>query len=245
LTAITASVLTVALPFTALATGIPVFDASNLGQNVISALNSVRHTLQQAAAYAQQVEQYRTQLLQYVNEIKQATGLAEAARVWAEAQDTMRQLQSVYQAYQSLTSTSGLQQYLAQFRDVNYYLNTPSVYYQPNYTGPQMQKQANDAFVRGIVLQEDALKQDAATVERMRASAQGVNGQLQALEAANQFAQMQNTQLIQIRAILLQQQQALAAQMQTQADDAARQKAALEQYYRPTYQPAQRIGYRP
>jgi len=225
--------------------GIPVIDYSNLWQNTTTALNSVRSVAQAAQAYATQIQQYQTQLLQLKNELLQATGIAQVAQVWAQVQQTWQQLQSVYQAYQSLTNGGGMQQYLAQFQTPSYYLNTPSIYYQPNYVGPQMEKQANDGFVKGIVLQEDALKQDATTVNRLMTSAQSVNTQLQALDAANQFAQMQNVQLMQIRAILLQQQQALAAKMQTDADDAARREAATEQYLHWNYQPAQIIGYRP
>jgi type IV secretion system protein TrbJ len=235
---ITTVALIVALPFASPGTGIPVVDVSAIAQ-------AVKSNLQQAAAYAKQVQQLQTQLRSYAEQLKQGLGLAQAAQVWAEARDTMQQLQGVYQTYQQLTSSGGLQQYLSQFRDVNYYLNTPYSQYPPNYVGSVTQKQANDGFVRGIVLQEDALKQDAATVERMSVSAQGVQGQLQALEAANQFAQMQNTQLMEIRAILLQEQQAIAARMQTEADEKARREAATEQYTHWNYQPAQRISYEP
>jgi P-type conjugative transfer protein TrbJ len=205
----------------------------------------VRHTAQQAQAYATQVQQLQTQLRQYILQIQQASGLAQAAQVWAEAQGTMQQLQGVYQTYQQLTSQGGLQQYLSQFRDVNYYMASTANQYPNNYIGSTTQKQANDGFVKGIILQEDALKQDAATVDQMRASAVGVQGEMQALQAANQFADLQNKQLVEIRAILLQQQQALAAQMQAQADEKARQDAATQKYLNFHIPPTNEVSYKP
>jgi type IV secretion system protein TrbJ len=234
--------LVVAIPLTAPA-NLPVIDGSNLGQNIVSALNSVRHTLQQAQQLSQLAQMYQTQLRQYLLQIQQASGLAQAAQVWSEARGTMQQLQGVYQTYQQLTGQGGLEQYLSQFRDVNYYMNASPSQYQYSTVGSLTQKQANDGFVRGVMLQEDALKQDAATVDRMQASAVGVQGEMQALQAANQFADMQNKQLMQIRAILLQQQQALAAQMQTQADEKARQDAATQKYLNFHIPPTQKISY--
>ena len=51
----------------------PVLDASNLTQNVVTALHQV-------SAYAQQVQQYQLQLQQYANQIKNT--LAPIAQVW-------------------------------------------------------------------------------------------------------------------------------------------------------------------
>src|SRR5438552_2337935 len=123
-TLITAAALVVAVPFTSLGTGIPVVDVSQISQTIVS-------NLRLAQQYAQQVQAYRTQLLQYAQQLQQGLGLAQAAQVWAAAQDTMRQLQGVYQTYQQLTSQGGLEQYLNQFRDVNYYMNNPSGQYPP------------------------------------------------------------------------------------------------------------------
>ena len=45
--------------------GIPVIDATNLSQNIVSAIEEVAQTLQQVQQYSTQVNQYATQLQQY------------------------------------------------------------------------------------------------------------------------------------------------------------------------------------
>ena len=55
------------------ATGIPVIDAGNLTQNVMTAMESVAQTLQQ-------IEQYRTQLQQYENMLRNTAAPAAYIR---------------------------------------------------------------------------------------------------------------------------------------------------------------------
>ena len=61
------------LPFSVRAGGIPVFDAANLQQSAISAVEAVNQTLKQ-------LEEYALQLQQYEDQIKNS--LAPAAYVW-------------------------------------------------------------------------------------------------------------------------------------------------------------------
>lgn len=71
------------LPFTARAGGIPVFDAANLQQSAISAVEAVNQTLKQ-------IEEYALQLQQYEDQIKNS--IAPAAYVWDQAQRTMNKI---------------------------------------------------------------------------------------------------------------------------------------------------------
>src|SRR4029077_960893 len=87
--------------------------------------------------------------------------------------------------------------------------------------GSIAQKQANDAMVKGIVQQQDQIRADAAALERLQAQAGSADGQMKALMAANQLAALEEEQLLQIRALLVQEQQALAARNQTDANDVA------------------------
>ena len=54
---------------------------------------------------------------------------------------------------------------------------------------------------------------------------------MQALSAANELAALEQVQLLQIRALLVQEQQALAARNATSANDGAMRQAATQQYY--------------
>jgi P-type conjugative transfer protein TrbJ len=93
----------------------------------------------------------------------------------------------------------------------------------------ESQKKANDALFRGLDRQQEALKADARTLEQLQSSAQGANGQMQALGYANQLASQQANQLLQIRALLIAQQNAVTTRMQAELDREAQQTAATEQ----------------
>ena len=214
-----ASVLVAALPATSPGTGIPVIDFSNLTQNIVTALHQVM-------AYTQQVSQYQLQLQQYANQVKNT--VAPVAQVWQAAQQTMNGVLGTVSMFQN---GSQLQNYLNQYQNVNYWLSASPNSYSYQTAGSVAQKQANDAMVKGIVQQEAQIRTDAANLERLQSQAGSADGQMKALMAANQLAALEQEQLLQIRELLLQQQQALAARNATLANDEAMREAATKQFY--------------
>jgi P-type conjugative transfer protein TrbJ len=216
---IVALVLVTTLPLTSPGTGIPVIDASNLTQNVVTALKQV-------SAYAQQVQQYQLQLQQYANQLKNT--VAPVAQVWQAAQSTMGTVMGTINMFQG---GSQLQGYLSQFQNVNYWLSASPNSYTYQTAGSIAKKQANDALVRGIVAQQAQIRQDAATLQQLQSQASTADGQMKALYAANQLAALQQEQLLQIRAMLLQEQQALVARGQTLANDEAMREAATKKFF--------------
>lgn len=80
--------------------------------------------------------------------------------------------------------------------------------------------------VQGLDKQQSNLTADAATLQRLQSAAQGATGQMQAIGYANQLASQQANQLLQIRGLLIAQQNAVATKMQADADLEARQQAA-------------------
>ena len=210
--------LVAALPLSSPGT-LPVVDYSNLTQNVVTALHQV-------SAYAQQVQQYQLQLQQYANQVKNT--VAPVAQVWQGAQGTMNSVMGTVGMFQN---GSALQSYLNQFQNVNYWLTAPAGNYTYQTAGSVAQKQANDALVKGIVAQQAQIRADAATLERLQSQASTADGQMKALMAANQLAALQQEQLLQIRALLVQEQQALAARGQTLANDEAMREAATKKFF--------------
>jgi len=126
---------------------------------------------------------------------------------------------------------SQLQGYLNQFQNVNYWLSASPNSYTYQTAGSIAQKQANDALVKGIVAQQAQIRADAATLERLQSQASTADGQMKALMAANQLAALQQEQLLQIRELLVQEQQALAARGQTLANDEAMREAATKKFF--------------
>jgi P-type conjugative transfer protein TrbJ len=206
-------------------------------------LNMVENTttaLKQIAAYAQQVQQYQLQLQQYANQVRNT--VAPVAQVWQQAQSTMNSVMGTVGMFQN---GSALQSYLNQFQNVNYWLSASPSSYTYQTAGSVAQKQANDAMVRGIVQQQAQIRADAAALERMQSQASTADGQMKALMAANQLAALQQEQLLQIRALLVQEQQALAARGQTLANDEAMREAATKKFFAADPPTVNQTGWKP
>lgn len=232
--------LALVFPASSQAAGIPVFDASNMTQNTVAALESVSQTLKQ-------IEQYTLQLQQYEDQIKNS--LAPSAYVWAQAQRTMNKLLELQDQLNYYGQQSGsLDSYLKKFGNVNYYRDSPyfgsgsatdaqrQAFLESDELGLNAQKYANDNVTRTLEQQQAALKQDATNLENLQRSAQTAQGRLEAIQYANQFASLQANQMLQLRALLMAQQAAVNAKAQTDAAKEARQRAASEKLHETNFQ---------
>lgn len=143
--------------------------------------------------------------------------------------------------------------YLGKFQDTASYQNSPC--YSPSgctaaqwaamrnseTLGSQSQKKATDALFQGLDQQQTAMQSDASQLQRLQSSAQGAGGQLEAIGYANQLASHQANQLLQIRGLLIAQQNVIATRNQALADREAKEAAASAQLRTGTYRasPAQ------
>lgn len=222
--------------------GIPVIDAANLTQSVMTAIESVTQTLKQ-------IEQYQTQLQQYENQLQNS--LAPASFVWDQAQATVSGLMNATNTLNYYKNQLGsIDAYLAKFQDVAYYRNSPcfsstgcsqaewAAMQKSRSLSAESQKRANDALFRGLDKQQNNLQSDAITLQRLQGNAQGASGQMEAIGYANQLASQQAHQLLQIRGLLLAQQNAIATRMQAEADKEALTTAADEQFRSGSYKPS-------
>lgn len=228
--------LAVAIAITAPAqAGIPVIDAGNLTQNVMTAVESVAQTLKQ-------IEQYQTQLQQYENQLQNT--MAPAAYIWDQAQSTINGLINAVDTLEYYRNQLGsIDAYLETFQDVAYYRSSPcfsaagcsdaerAAMEENRRLASEGQKRANDALFKGLEQQQRNLAADARTLEQLQGRAQSAQGQMQAIGYANQLASQQANQLLQIRGLLIAQQQAVGAQLQAQADREAREAASSEQFW--------------
>lgn len=238
-TALAAALTAGALSMPAGATGIPVIDGANLSQNLVTAIEEVAQTLKQ-------IEEYSTQLQQYENQLQNT--LAPAAYIWDQAQSTINGLMSATDTLNYYKAKLGsIDTYLGKFQDVNYYKSSPcfttagcspaewAAIKQVQQLASESQKKANDALVKGLDQQQTNLRNDASTLQRLQSAAQGANGQMQALGYANQLASQQANQLLQLRGLLIAQQNAAAAHQRAEADREAQQLAASAQLRSGTY----------
>jgi P-type conjugative transfer protein TrbJ len=223
--------------------GIPTIDIANLIQSILTVLESISQT-------AQQIQDYRNQLQQYENMIQNT--VAPAAYIWDQAQQTMRDLRAATDSLAFYRNQLGsLDSYLGKFQDVAYYRNSPCFKTGGNCSPTELaalaenrrlasesQKKANDALFKGLDKQLDALEDDADTLERLQSNAQGAEGQMEAIQFANQLASQQANQLLQIRGLMMAQQNAYAAKLQADLDKEAQTVAASEQFRRGTFKPS-------
>ena len=221
--------LIAALPLHVVA-GIPVIDAANTSQATISALQNV-------AAVTKQIEQYKTQLQQYQNMLQNTA--APAAYIWNEADQTISKLLAAQDTLSYYKTQAGsLEQYLSRYQDTAHYDEAPCVGGDTCTTqdheaianaqsqASAARKKANDALLTSVSNQQGTLQTDADALALIQRSATSATGQMQAIQSANQLASAQANQLLQIRSLLIAQQNALATSAQVEADRDAQRLAA-------------------
>jgi type IV secretion system protein TrbJ len=105
------------------------------------------------------------------------------------------------------------------------------------------QKQFNDDWATSVAQHQQLLQQDAANLQRAQSSAQSADSMLAEMQANAQINAAMANQLMEIHALLVQEQQALQARQASQANEDAMRQAATERYLHWNYQPAQKISY--
>ena len=210
--------------------GIPVVDGLNVNQYTISAIQNV-------AAVTKQIEQYKTQLEQYENMLQNTA--APATYIWDEADQTISKLQAAQDTLTYYKNQAGsLESYLSKYQDVSHYSASPCFGVQGCTSEDQRaiskaradastaRKQASDALLKNVDSQQDTLQKDADNLAAMQHHAVTANGQMQAIQSANQLASAQANQLLQIRSLLVAQQNAVATEAQINGDRDSQQVSA-------------------
>lgn len=235
-----AYIMSLALPAPCRAAGIPVFDAANTAQSTVSAIEAVSQTMKQ-------LEQYTLQLQQFEDQIRNS--LAPATYIWSKAQGTMDQMLSLQDSARYYTQSGGLEAYLSRYKDVNFYRGGSmdgAMWRANDAFASESKKKAYDAQVRVLKQQQETLRKEAAILERLQGGAQSAKGRLEAIQYANMLAAKQNNQLMQIRALLIAQQEADNARHQAAADREAREQALVEKILKPEqrFEPSPKVGWK-
>lgn len=222
------------------ASGAPVFDIANWFENGKIILNQV-------SQYKTQVDQYKNQLEQYQNMLENTKSLTSFQ--WDNANSVINNLLESTNTIDYYKQEAGsLKGYLDRFQSQEHYQKTPC-FNGSGQCSPQAlrkinqnrlassvaQKRANDARLKGIDKQQKSLKSDSEKLRILQAQAQSATGQKQALQAASQLASHQSHQLLQIRGLLLAEQNAQAVKDAANANKEAIQAAGDAQFRAGTY----------
>ena len=219
----------------AFAAGEPVYDAANWVQNGKMIANQIKE-------YRTQINQYKNQLDQYQNMLANTKSLTSFQ--WDNANSVINNLLESTNTIDYYKQEAGsLQSYLDRFQSQEYYQKTACFngsgqcsaaelkkIKQARLAASVAEKRANDAMLKGIDKQQQSLKADSARLKTLQSKAQTAEGQKQALQAASQLASQQNHQLMQIRGLLMAQQNAQAVKDAAAADKEAIQSAGDERF---------------
>lgn len=206
-----------------------VFDASNLAQNVVAAQEALVHTQQQIQALTNQLNQYKRMLQDAAN---------PGSWAWGDIQDTLNQLKNTMGSVKNLSSmTGGFDELLSQFGSYDAYSSgsgygssQSSEVFAGEYLGSKMRKESADDLLRIVQEQEEQLDAYQTQFEKLKESSASAEGQQEAIQAGNQMASLQLQILSQIHALLMAQNNMMAAvvQNQTNLDSRNRMGTALQ-----------------
>ena len=212
--------------------GIPVADALNLTQNIANVLAVIDQ-------YVRQGEQYRRQLESLRLQYQEVESWTTADYRWENVQDILDNLADITNKIDYFdNSVRDINGYLEKFQDIAYYEKSPcftaqgcsdaerEIMEKNKRDASNSQEQANKSMFEMIQAQKDSLRNDARSLEQERLRASTAKEQKAILAHANHFALEQNKQLMQIRALLVAQQEAVSADILQKSDEEAKQRAA-------------------
>lgn len=223
----------------AMATGIPVLDALNTVQSTISAIEDVSQTMQMA-------DSYETQLEQLADQERNSQG--PSSWRWDQADRTLDGVLKTVDALSPMFGgQQGIDEYLSGFKGLDGYSSDQitkciqsagcqSTHNQQVQDAQDIRSQqqvlANQAAMRNVMEQQKLIMQDAKQLRYLQEIAQDSEGRMAAMQAGNQLASAQVNNLLQLRTLLLAQQQMQAAQAQAQTESDAQIRARNRQMLR-------------
>lgn len=226
--------------FTAFGSGAPVFDVANWMQNG-------KMIATQLSEHKTQIDQYKNQIDQYQNMLENTKSLTTYQ--WDDANSVINNLLESTNTIDYYKQEAGtLQGYLDRFQSQEYYQKNSCFndsgqcsteelkkIKQSRLAASVAEKRSNDAMIKGIDKQQQSLKSDSAKLHNLQSQAQSATGQKQALQAASQLASNQSHQLLQIRGVLLAQQNAQAVKDAASANKEAIQSAGDDHFKSGSY----------
>lgn len=212
---------------------IPVTDVAGNAQWVQQTLAQVRSLAQQAQSYGTQIQQYQTELQQYANMVTNTVALPQ--QVWGTVQGDIMRVQALSNAASLLSGSSG--SLISRLQNASSYASQAgSLAGIPGQLTGYQQSIGNNLSTMGQMLgmQQGMETNNAALLATLQQHSQSATGQMQAIQAGNELAHAQATQLMQIQATLSATAQMQATQMAVDADRRAGQDAAMLHFAQPS-----------
>ena len=212
---------------------LPVTDAAGHAEWVQQTLTQIKTLAQQAQSYATQIQQYQTQLQQYANMVTNTVALPQ--EVWSTVQSDIMRVQALSNAASLLSGNSG--SLISRLQNASAYASQAgSLDSIPGQLTGYQQSIGNNLSTMGKLLgmQQGMETNNTALLATLEQHSQSATGQMQAIQAGNELAHAQATQLMQIQATLSATAQMQATQMAVDADRKASQDAAMQHFAQPS-----------
>jgi P-type conjugative transfer protein TrbJ len=208
---------------------LPVTDVAGNAQWIQQTLTQVKTLAQQAQSYGTQLQQYQTQLQQYANMVTNTVALPQ--EVWSTVQGDIMRVQALSNAASLLSGNSG--SLISRLQNASAYAsqagNLANI---PGQITSYQQTIGNNLSTMGKALgmQQGMETNNAALLTTLQQHSQSATGQMQAIQAGNELAHAQGTQLMQIQATLSATAQMQATQMAVDADRQGINDAAMMKF---------------
>lgn len=190
--------------------------------------------LTMAKQLATQAQQLQTQISQYQNMVLNSKLLP--TQIWNNAMQDFQQLSSIMHQSQALGyATKDLAtQFASQYGTFSSYKTQNMSFSGWMNKLNQWSKQGSDNAkytLQGLGVQAFQLQKDQAALQKIQALANSSTGQMQALQAGNQMASQNISQLMQLRELIMMQSQMQANYLAQQQDRQAASDAAAQKLF--------------
>jgi P-type conjugative transfer protein TrbJ len=199
-----------------------------------------------ALSYSKQLQQYATQVMQYQQQIQQYVNQFQSYRMmlqnigklpeaqWRQFQNSVMQLKHAVEFGQSISYTAANfdQKFRNTFKGFDQYLNQAkggNLHFTNEYkTMYQSTKDTVQGALKSLNLQEKDLQSDEQVMAALQQQSQSAVGQLSAVQAANQIALHQTTQMKKLQKTIMTQANMQAEWIAKRNSDDAMRTAARE-----------------
>jgi type IV secretion system protein TrbJ len=189
----------------------------------------------QLLQYAKDAQSMATQLQQYQTQLQQANMVTNTVAIpqemWSTVQGDILRVQALSNAASLLSGNSG--SLISRLQNASVYANQAgSLTNIPGQITGYQQTIGNNLSTMGktLGLQQGQEASNVAPLASLQQHSQSAAGQMQALQAGNELAHQQATQLLQIQATLSGTAQMQATQMAVDADRKATNDAAMQHF---------------
>lgn len=200
--------------------------------NCSTVVTQLTQYAKEAESMATQLQQYQTQLQQYTNMVTNSVAIPQEA--WSTVQSDIMRVQALSNAASLLSGNSG--SLISRLQNASAYANQAgSLANIPGQITGYQETIGNNLGTMGrtLGLQQGQETDNAALLASLQQHSQSAVGQMEAIQAGNELAHQQATQLLQIQATLSSTAQMQATQMAVDADRRASEDAAMQHFTQP------------